>query len=102
MTVAPSSQPPHQPEPADGTVTTRRLRRVPPPPHMLRELRLIKGWSLNDLAARSGLHKAVISQIERGRMVATQAEADRRAQALGYPAGALQTKPMLFLVEGNA
>ena len=101
VTVTP---PPQLHDPAsvsEETVTTRRGRRVPPPPHTLRELRLNQSMTLRDLATKSGLNKATISQIERGRLVATQAEADQLAEALGFAPGTLQTKPMLFLVEAS-
>ena len=81
------------------TVVTRHGGNVKPPPATLRELRLRAGLSVRDLGEKADLHKGIVSQIERGRLVATQDEADKLAVALGYPAGALQTKPMLFLVE---
>jgi predicted transcriptional regulator len=80
-------------------VTTSQGGTVKPPPATLRELRLRAGLSVRDLGELAGLHKGIVSQIERGRLVATQQEADKLALALGHPAGALQTKPMLFLVE---
>jgi len=76
-------------------VTTRRGGRVPAPPRTLRELRLAAGHSLNSFALIAGVPKAVISQIERGRIVATTAEADALAAALGLDPGSLETKPFL-------
>ena len=99
MTVAPSHGLRDRPPGTESPVTTASGRRVPGPPHTLRELRLNAEMTLRDLAAASGLHKATISQIERGRLVATEQEADALAAALGHPAGALQTRPMLFLIE---
>lgn len=99
MSVAPSHGLADRSPGTERPVTTRHARRVPGPPHTLRELRLQRGWSLNDLAQLCEIPKAIISQIERGRMVATAQEADRLAAVFGYPPGALQTKPMLFLIE---
>lgn len=53
-----------------------------PVPRTLRELRVARGWKLADLAQASGLHVAVVSQIERGRMAATPDEIAALAAAL--------------------
>jgi transcriptional regulator with XRE-family HTH domain len=61
----------------------------------LRELRFEAGLSLRALAEASNVHRAILSQVERGRMVATTAEADRVADALGLPRGSLHTRTVL-------
>lgn len=65
----------------------------------LRELRLDAGLSLRELAERAQLNKAVVSQIERGRMVATPAELARLEAGLALPIATLTTKPMVVLEE---
>lgn len=70
-----------------------------PPPVTLRELRQQNDKSLRALAADTGLSVGVLSQIETGRLIATAAEADAIAAALGQPAGALVTRALLVLQE---
>jgi DNA-binding XRE family transcriptional regulator len=77
-------------------VTTRHGGRVPAPPRTLRELRLAAGISLRELAETSGLQKGTLSQIERGRIVATKTEADQLATALGLDPGALENATLLI------
>lgn len=50
----------------------------------LRELRLELGLTLKQVQERTGLHKATLSQIERGRLVASPKEARLISQALGF------------------
>lgn len=76
----------------EGAPRGRRIRFVPV---TLRELRIAQGAKLRELAAVAGLSPGLLSQIERGRLVATPAEADRIAHALRLPAGALVTRTML-------
>ena len=58
----------------------------------LRELRLELGLTLKQVQERTGLHKATLSQIERGRLVASPAEAQRIGDALGLQ---LETRTVL-------
>lgn len=64
-------------------------------PVSLGEIRLGRGLSLRELQERAGINRATLSQIERGRLVATPAEADAIALALGLPVGSLVTRTML-------
>lgn len=50
----------------------------------LRELRLELGLTLKQVQERTGLHKATLSQIERGRLVASPREALLISRALGF------------------
>ena len=50
----------------------------------LRELRLELGLTLKQVQERTGLHKATLSQIERGRLVANPREAQAISEALGF------------------
>lgn len=50
----------------------------------LRELRLELGLTLKQVQERTGLHKGTLSQIERGRLVASPKEARLISQALGF------------------
>lgn len=68
-------------------------------PRTLRELRTSLGLSLRDLEARSGVSRATVSQIERGRLVATTGEADLIAEGLGLGAGSLATRTTLIYDE---
>lgn len=61
----------------------------------LRELRIDHGLSLRALAAAAGIDRAIISQIERGRMVATIEEAAKLSTALGLEAN--QLRPVTLL-----
>jgi transcriptional regulator with XRE-family HTH domain len=83
-----------------GLAATPNHRR--PVPHTLRELRTNRGWTLRELADRSGVLFSVISQIERGRIVATGEEAARLAAALELPAGALRLSATLVYEEPAA
>jgi len=49
----------------------------------LRHVRLAASMTLKELARLSGIHKAIISQIERGRMNATRTEIEAFDEALG-------------------
>jgi transcriptional regulator with XRE-family HTH domain len=46
--------------------------------------RLNRGWSLCDLAARTGLTHSVLCQIERGRVNPTNQEIERISDALSF------------------
>jgi transcriptional regulator with XRE-family HTH domain len=71
-------------------------------PTTLYTLRQEAGLSIRALAALSGVDKAIISQVERGRLIALPAEADRIAAALGLPAGTLHTRMTLVYYDGAA
>lgn len=78
-----------------GGYNHRRTRsRGPAAPQTLRDLRLAAGLSLRELEARCRISRATLSQIERGRLVATRAEADALAWALGLN-GEFVTRPLL-------
>ena len=64
--------------------TTRQLfaRRV-------KELRAERGWSQDELAANSGLHRAYIGIIERCEKGATLDTVEKIAEALGVPVSEL-------------
>tara|TARA_R110002072_G_scaffold64877_2_gene161037 strand:+ start:166 stop:375 length:210 start_codon:yes stop_codon:yes gene_type:complete len=55
----------------------------------VKRLRLEKGWSQEELAFESGLHRTYISGIERGVRNPTVTMVDRLATTLGVPAGCL-------------
>lgn len=55
----------------------------------VRELRRRHGWTLDELAERSGVSRSMLSQIERGRANPTVGIAVRIAAALGAPIGDL-------------
>lgn len=68
----------------------------PPPPALetrlaarLRQLRLARGLSLEQLAAQSGVSRSMISLIERAESSPTAAVLDRLAGSLGVPLAAL-------------
>ena len=61
----------------DRTPTSADLGRA------VRRLRRERGWTIDDLAARSGLHPTYLSRIERGRSNATWAKVCHLADALG-------------------
>jgi transcriptional regulator with XRE-family HTH domain len=65
----------------------------------LRELRIERGMSLRQLGDRSGLNKGTISQIERGRLVATPREVIALEVGLGLPIASLTVKTMVVLEE---
>lgn len=77
---------------AQGHSRGRRVRFVP---RTLRELRMARGITLRELAERSGVAAAIVSQVERGRLVATPGEAAALAVALGLEADGLVTRTML-------
>jgi len=52
-------------------------------------LRLIRGWSQEDLASASGLRRGTISDYERGKMVPGHNTLNRLLDAMGYPLSAL-------------
>lgn len=54
-----------------------------------------RGISIRDLERRASINRATISMIERGVMVATPAQADLLALALGLAAGDLVSRTML-------
>lgn len=80
--------------PERGYNAPRRRSRGPAAPRTLRDLRLAAGLSLRELEVRCRISRATISQIERGRLVATRAEADALAWALGLE-GEFVTRPLL-------
>lgn len=51
----------------------------------VRHLRVELGWSQEDLAEKSGLHRTYISGIERGVRNPTLSVLDRLAKTLGVP-----------------
>jgi len=55
----------------------------------LKRLRQEKGWSQEEMADRSGLHRTYISGMERGIRNPTVTVLERVARALGAPIGAL-------------
>jgi len=55
----------------------------------VKKLRLEKGWSQEDLAFESGLHRTYISGIERGARNPTIVVVERVAKTLGVPASDL-------------
>jgi transcriptional regulator with XRE-family HTH domain len=55
----------------------------------VRHLRDKRGWSQEELAEKSGLHRTYISGIERGVRNPTLSIIDRLAKALGVPASEL-------------
>lgn len=56
---------------------------------VLREVRLERGFSQEELADRAGLHRTYISQVERGLKSPSLRSLEQIAQALGLPASAL-------------
>lgn len=64
------------------TVINAPRRRQAPLPRTLRELRVDRAWTLRDLSRESGLHVAVLSQIERGRLAPNPDELRALAAAL--------------------
>jgi transcriptional regulator with XRE-family HTH domain len=65
-----------------GTVRELFARRV-------KELRAKRGWSQDELAARSGLHRSYVGIIERCEKAATLDTVERIAKALGVDVGEL-------------
>jgi len=67
------------------------------PPHTLgahvRELRRERGWAQQELAARAGLSRNFVAQIERGESTPTVATVQRLASSLGVTAGELLDPP---------
>lgn len=64
--------------------------------HVRRRVRLMRkqnGWTLEDLALRSGVSRSMLSQIERGTANPTLAVAYRIAQAFGLSLGDLVDQP---------
>ncbi|MGE0409901.1 MAG: helix-turn-helix domain-containing protein [Amphiplicatus sp.] len=59
----------------------------------LQRLRRDKGWSQEDLAEESGLHRTYVSGIERRKRNPTITVVDRLAVALGASMGALLDAP---------
>jgi len=55
----------------------------------LRELRQQKGWSQEQLAFESGLHRTYVSDLERGSRNPTISVVDKLAKALGASLGDL-------------
>lgn len=72
-----------------------------PIPRTLRDLRVARGLSIRALEDASGVNRAIISQIERGRLVATPEEARKLGDALSLP-GPLVTRTMLVHEEASA
>ena len=61
-------------------------------PQRLREERTQRGWTLDELATRSGVSRAMISKIERGHSNPTAVLLSRLADALGLSMTALMTE----------
>lgn len=59
----------------------------------LRHERQLRGWTLDELAARSQVSRAMISKIERGQSSPTAALLGRLAGALGLGLSALMSEP---------
>lgn len=59
----------------------------------LRRLRSQRGWSMDELSARSGVSKAMLHQIEQGKSVPTIAVVWRIAEGLQVPFGELLKQP---------
>jgi transcriptional regulator with XRE-family HTH domain len=55
----------------------------------VRQARLVKGWSQEELAHRADLHRTYISQVERGVKNATMTSIEKVAKALGTTPGRL-------------
>jgi transcriptional regulator with XRE-family HTH domain len=55
----------------------------------LQRLRSEKGWSQEELAFQSGLHRTYVSGVERGVRNPTVTVVEKLARALGQPLGAL-------------
>lgn len=74
--------PPHADSPATAEL-----------PAQVRRLRRAKGWTLEELAATSGVSRSMLSQIERGEANPTLAVAFRVARAFGVSLDDLVTTP---------
>jgi transcriptional regulator with XRE-family HTH domain len=61
-------------------------------PKRLREERLARGWTLDQLAARSAVSRAMISKIERGQSSPTAALLARLASAMGLSLSSLMSE----------
>jgi transcriptional regulator with XRE-family HTH domain len=61
-------------------------------PRRLREERLARGWTLDQLAARSAVSRAMISKIERGQSSPTAALLARLASAMGLSLSSLMSE----------
>lgn len=59
----------------------------------MRKLRQSKGWSQEEFAHESGLHRTYVSDLERGARNPTIAVVDKLAVALGVKVGALLDAP---------
>jgi transcriptional regulator with XRE-family HTH domain len=57
--------------------------------HALRKLRAERGWSQEELAERSGLHRTYVSGIERGTRNVSLDNLERIANAFGLPVSSL-------------
>ncbi len=68
-------------------------------PRTLREMRVQAGLTLRALSDLSGVAAPVVSQIERGRIVAEPHEAAKIASALGLPDGSLVLRTTLVYEE---
>jgi transcriptional regulator with XRE-family HTH domain len=53
----------------------------------LTEERLRRNWSRAELARRAGLNATTVSLIESGRLLPYEAQLEKLARALGWPAG---------------
>lgn len=51
----------------------------------IKQKRLVRGWSQEELANRCGLHRTYIGAVERGERNITLATLERIADALGVP-----------------
>ncbi len=98
MCPVPKNLPPELASPAVGEIAENVCRRV-------RELRTERGWSLEDLAARCGVSRSMLSQIERGRANPTLAVALRIAHAfelsLGDLVAATTPAPAIEVIRAN-
>ena len=58
----------------------------------VRKLRKSKGWTQEELAVRTGLHRTYIGSIERGERNVSLINVEKIADALGVPVEALVKK----------
>lgn len=86
----------------DATHPGYNQARTPSRIRTLRDVRLEKNVTIRQLERLSGVSRATISQIERGRMIASRTEAARIAEALGLEPGSLRTRTTLVLEEATS
>ena len=68
---------------------------------LVRRLRQERGWSQDELADRSGLHRTFVGAVERGEKMATIATASKLAHGLGIPLSELFRRFELSYPEGT-